>query len=114
MSKPKLTPALDALIRREYEDGDSTITLGKRYGIDPVTVCKAVRRAGGELRNKGGHVIRKPRRPAVDMGYSAEIPYTDNQPHGAKHIPALDWRRSRAERAAASLASYFSNEEGRR
>lgn len=37
-------------IRKEYERGDSTPTLARRYGLTKATVARNIRRVGGELR----------------------------------------------------------------
>ena len=105
MSKRKLSPDVEALIAAEYADGTSATALAARYGVDPVTILKAVRNAGGRVRSAGQHNTGHP--------YEAEITCTDTRPHGAIHVPELDYRSSRAERTAASLKSYF-EKEGRR
>lgn len=112
-SVPKFSLEMCEQIRADYDSGDSTPILSDRYRADPVTICKAIRRAGGKLRTVGGSVAGWKKRRA-DPDYQAEVAVVDTRPHGAKHIPALDYRASRAERAAAQLNSYFSNEEGRR
>lgn len=113
-SVPKFSMEVGAQIRADYEGGDTADTLADRYRTTQETIRATIRRVGGAIRPRGGS---KPghRKPAVvDYGYDTEVVVTDTRPHGAKHIPALDWRLTREERARRSLASYFSNEEGRR
>lgn len=47
----RLTPAVDAQIRRRYEAGESSTQIAPDYRISEHTVRKAVRRAGGEIRS---------------------------------------------------------------
>lgn len=47
----KLTPELDARIRRRYEAGESSTQIAPDYRTTDRTVLKAVRRAGGEIRS---------------------------------------------------------------
>jgi hypothetical protein len=96
----KLAPEIEEQVAADYAAGNSAPVLARRYGVDMATILKTVRRMGGEVRTSGG-------------SYESDIPCDQRQPHGAKHIPALDYRASRAERAAAQLKSYFNNEEGR-
>jgi hypothetical protein len=46
-------------LRIEYERGDNTAILSKRYGITKATVARNIRRVGGEIRNPSDP---KPRR----------------------------------------------------
>lgn len=113
-SVPKFSIDIAEQIRSEYDGGDTAEKLADRYRTTQETIRATIRRAGGTIRSPGGS---KPghRKPAShDYSYDTEIVVTDTRPHGSKHIPALDYRASRAERAAAQLKSYFSNEEGRR
>jgi transposase-like protein len=46
----RLTPEKDAQIRARYEAGESALIIAADYGVSDVTVLKAVRRAGGQIR----------------------------------------------------------------
>jgi len=39
-------------LRVEYENGDNTTVLAKRYGISKATVTRNIRRVGGTLRKR--------------------------------------------------------------
>lgn len=50
--KPKLTPEQRGEIRQRYEAGESTYQLASAYGVKPITIGEAIRRAGGTLRDR--------------------------------------------------------------
>lgn len=47
----RLSPEQDAQIRERYEAGESALIIAPDYGVSDVTVLKAVRRAGGQVRS---------------------------------------------------------------
>lgn len=59
-----------------YAQGESTRDLAKRFGCDPKTVNKAIRRGGGALRPRGCMPLHGPhpaRKYAVDENFFSEI-----------------------------------------
>ena len=47
-----LTDEQESKIRKEYESGDSTVVLSRRYSRTHRRICVAIRRAGGKLRTR--------------------------------------------------------------
>lgn len=48
----RLTPELDKEIRDRYEAGESAQLIAPDFGVAPITILKAVRRAGGRIRTR--------------------------------------------------------------
>jgi hypothetical protein len=52
----KVTPEIEAQIRKEYEAGASTPYLAEKYKMSRPTVGYSIQNAGGSLRGRGGHI----------------------------------------------------------
>jgi Mor family transcriptional regulator len=48
----EVSESLAQQLRVEYENGDNSTVLAKRYGISKATVARNIRRVGGEMRTR--------------------------------------------------------------
>lgn len=52
-AKIKALPITDKELRKRYEDGENASELAEEYGCYPPKICRAIKRAGGILRDNG-------------------------------------------------------------